>query len=343
MEIILIVASLAIVVGVCRSTDYPSAEITNGLVRVKLYLPVAKTGFYQGTRFDWSGVIGSLEYSGHNYYRPWFQRTDPKVVDYSYDGADIVAGTCCAMTGTPEEFSTNNKALGFDEAKVGGTFIKIGVGVLRKPDEAAYIIFRQYDLVDGGKWTVRQQADSVEFTQELSDPSTGYAYVYRKTVSLTKGQAQMVLDHSLRNTGERVIQSNVYNHNFLFLDNQAPGPYYTITFPFVIKTAQPPEKALAEIRDNQILFNKILAERDHVQFGIQGYGADAKDYDIRIENQKAGAGVRIRGDRPLARLALWSIKTPLSIEPFINMTIQPGAEFTWKLAYDYYTLPKAGS
>ena len=39
----------------------PEAEITNGTLRVRVYLPDATTGFYRGTRFDWSGVIGDLE------------------------------------------------------------------------------------------------------------------------------------------------------------------------------------------------------------------------------------------------------------------------------------------
>lgn len=113
----------------------PEAEIAHGPLRLRLYLPDANTGFYRGTRFDWSGVIGGLEYAGHNYYPQWFQRSDPSVHDFIYDGADIVAGPCTAVTGPAEEFVANGKALGYDEAKAGGTFVKIGVGVLRKPDD----------------------------------------------------------------------------------------------------------------------------------------------------------------------------------------------------------------
>src|SRR5439155_2547549 len=54
--------------------------------------------------------------------------------------------------------------------------------------------------------------DSVRFTQELTDPSSGYGYIYRKTVRLVEGKPEMVLEHSLRNTGRRTIQSAVYNH-----------------------------------------------------------------------------------------------------------------------------------
>jgi hypothetical protein len=76
-----------------------------------------------------------------------------------------------------------------------------------------------------------------------------------------------------------------------------------------------------------------------VTSSIQGFGDTATDYDIRVENRKVGAGVRIRGDRPLSNIALWSIRTVMAIEPYISMTIEPGKEFTWELTYDYYTFP----
>ena len=43
-------------------TAFPEAQISNGQIRAKLYLPDARRGFYRSTRFDWSGVIASLEY-----------------------------------------------------------------------------------------------------------------------------------------------------------------------------------------------------------------------------------------------------------------------------------------
>jgi hypothetical protein len=36
-------------------------------------------------------------------------------------------------------------------------------------------------------------------------------------------------------------------------------------------------------------------------------------YDIRTEDRKAGAGVRIRGDRPLIRLSVWSIRNVMAL------------------------------
>ena len=73
---------------------------------------------------------------------------------------------------------------------------------------------------------------------------------------------------------------------------------------------------------------------------FQGFSDSPKDYDIRIENKKVGAGMRITSDRPLSNVAYWSIKTVLAIEPFQALSIAPGAEFTWNINYEYYTLPK---
>jgi hypothetical protein len=318
------------------ATGAPRAEIGNGVLKVQFYLPNDLKGFYRGTRFDWSGVIGSLEYKGHRYYGPWFTKTDPTVIDFVYRGSDIVAGPCSAITGPVEEFSTDDKALGYDEAKPGGTFIKIGVGVLRKPrDGSSYNRFRLYEIVDPGVWKVRTTRDSIEFTQDLADPTSGYAYRYQKMIRLIEGLPEMVMKHTLKNTGNRKIASSVYNHNFLVLDGQPTGPDFVLEAPFEIKTKLA-DNTLAEARGHQFLYRKPLAGKDTVFTPLQGFGPTAADYRFNIENKKTGAGVKITGDRPLSNLVLWSIRSVLSLEPFVAMAIEPGQEFTWKYTYTYY-------
>jgi hypothetical protein len=318
-------------------TKAPQAEITNGILKAQFYLPDAQKGFYRGTRFDWSGVIGNLEYKGHRYYGPWFTKTDPKVNDFIYKGTDIIAGPCSAITGPVEEFSTDGKALGYDEAKAGETFLKIGVGVLRKPkDGGAYSPFRLYEIVDAGTWKVHKEDDRIEFTHEVADPATGYAYHYLKTIRLVKGRPDMVMDHKLKNTGKRPIATSVYNHNFLVLDGQPPGPDFVLKMPFEIKAKNALDKALAEVRGNQFVFLKALKGKEVVYTELLGFGAAAADYRFIFENKKVGAGLQITGDRPLSRVVLWSIRTVLSLEPYVAMTIEPGQEFTWQYTYTYY-------
>jgi hypothetical protein len=318
----------------------PTAELTNGLIRAKIYLPDPEKGYYRGTRFDWSGVIGSLEYAGHNYYGPWFNRIDPPVRDFTYAGSEIVVGRASGVTGPAQEFVSGETALGFEEAEPGGTFVKIGVGALRKPKDGRYERFGMMEMVDPGKWQVRPSRSFIVFRHELTDPASGYGYRYQKRVQLVEKQPQMVMEHTLRNTGKKPIRSEVYNHNFLVLDGLPPGPDFVLSVPFALKAERPLPPELAEVRGKQILYRKTLEGRDTVFGGFQGFGDSPKDYDLRIDNRRAGAGVRVTGDRPLSQLALWSIRTNISIEPFIRIDVVPGGEFTWKYTYEYYTLPK---
>jgi hypothetical protein len=328
------------VCGILSAAEVPQVELSNADIRLKVYLPDAKAGFYHATRFDWSGMIGSLIYKGHEYYGPWFQKVDPNVRDFSSDGPEIIASPCTAAVGPAEEFVTDaNQPLGYETAKLGGTFVKIGVGALRKPDDSAYSRFRLYEIADPGRWSVRTGPDSVEFTQELSDGSSGYGYVYRKRIKLIKGKPEMRIEHKLRNTGRAPIETDVYDHNFLRIDGEAPGPDYTITTPFQIRSNRPPDKGLAEIRGNRIVYLKTLANQERVATAIQGFGDRASDYDVSIENARAKVGLRITGDRPLQSEALWSIRAVLAVEPFIHISVAPGKEFAWSMTYDYFEVP----
>jgi hypothetical protein len=313
-------------------------QISNGIVQATIHPPDPVSGFYRGTRFDWSGVIGSLKYAGHNYYGPWFTKTNPTVKDYIYQGADIVAGPCSAVTGPAEEFSTNDEGLGFSDAAPGGTFLKIGVGVLRKPDNKKYNMFRLYDVVDHGKWSVQAKPDSVEFSQQVTDPSSGYGYLYQKTVRLVAGEPQMVIEHRLKNIGKWPIMSSVYDHNFLVLDNQGIGPDFTITLPFEIHPVKPVNAALGTVNGKTITYLKKLQGRDQFDVNIEAFGKNSKDYEITIENRHVGAGMKITGDQPLESEELWSIRSILAMEPYVHMSIEPGKDFTWKYTYDYYTI-----
>jgi hypothetical protein len=319
------------------SSTAPQSEISNGLIRVKLYLPDAVNGFYRGTRFDWGGVIADLEYKGHSYYGPWFTGTDPNVSDFIYKSStELIAGPCSAITGPVDEF---NPALGYADAKPGGTFVKIGVGVLRKLDDKPYSAYQLYPIVNGGKWSVKKGADSITFTQQLHDPSSGYGYVYEKKVSLIKGKPEMVIEHSLKNAATQAIHANVYDHNFLVMDKQPTSDAYSITFPFEVKADNAPDPKLAEIEKNQLLYRSTLEGEDRVYFNISGFGKSADDYKVRIDNKTANAGMTIKGDQPLYKMSLWSIRSVIAVEPFVELSIEPGSKFDWKYHYEYYTLP----
>lgn len=311
--------------GARGQADAPNAEISNGIVKAKLYLPNSEHGYYRGTRFDWSGVIASLEYRGHNYFGVWFPHYDPKLHD--------------AITGPVEEFRTATGpegGLGFAEAKPGETFVKIGVGVLRKPDEKPYSFARAYDLVNPGKWICRPEKDRVEFVQELVD-DLGYSYRYQKTVRLVSRKPELVLEHKLTNTGKRIIETDVYDHDFYVIDGTPTGPYFTVKFPFAPK----PESdfgTLAAIRRDELVFLKTLEDHQSAASFLKGFGPDAKDYDLRVENTKTKAGVQQTADRPISAMNFWSIHTTVCPEAYIHVRVEPRQSMRWTIRYRFYEL-----
>ncbi|MBI5008874.1 MAG: hypothetical protein HZB98_04345 [Bacteroidia bacterium] len=63
------------------ATKFPEAEISNKMIKAKLYLPDKEKGYYQGTRFDWSGNMPSLKVNGHEYFGQWFEKYSPEIHD----------------------------------------------------------------------------------------------------------------------------------------------------------------------------------------------------------------------------------------------------------------------
>jgi hypothetical protein len=306
-------------ISATQQEKFPEAEITNGIIRAHFYLPDSKKGYYQATRFDWSGIITSLEYKGHNYYGQWFEKYSPTIHD--------------AVMGPVEEFGP----VGYSDAKAGGSFIKIGVGSLSKADESVYSNFKLYQIANPGEWKVKKKSDQIQFVHVLKDAE--YSYEYKKTVHLIKGKPEMVLTHTLRNTGRRTIETSVYDHNFLVIDKQPTGPGYIIKFPVNVTGKGQGIGDIAQIQGNQMTFLRDLAKSEKIYCGaLQGFSNTAKEYDFRVENIKTGAGVRITCDQPILKLVFWASSTTVCPEPYIQVKVEPGQVFDWKIFYEYYTL-----
>ena len=147
---------------------------------------------------------------------------------------DVISAEFTAMVGPAEEFGV----VGYNEAKPGGLFVKPGIGVLRRADETPYNHSKPYEIANGGKWESNGAATRSSSSQTLKEPAIEFGYVYTKIIALTRGKPQMTIAHVLKNTGAKPIRTNVYNHNFMTIDKQPPGPDYEITFPFEVQRAQ---------------------------------------------------------------------------------------------------------
>lgn len=297
--------------------DAPAVRISNGIVTATIFMPDVERGYYQGTRFDWSGLIAELRANGHSYFGRWFAEYDPEKHD--------------AVAGPAQDWVTGQ---GFEEAPVGGTFVKVGVGVLRKPAEPIRG-FPTLEIVDHGTWTTEVRPDAVDFIHEVNDPISGYGYRHIKTVLLPSGKAELVLNQRLESTGINPIDTPMYNHNFFVLDEQPSGPDVEVTFPFELEPFNMRGDAVS-ITGNKI--NYLKPVDGSVRMQIRGFSNSPSDYSIRVENRKTGAGVLVTSDTPMSDLVFWSSPRTTCPEAYIHVHAEPGQTMDWQTKYQFYSL-----
>lgn len=295
--------------------QYPSAVISNNEVKMKVYLPDPEKGLYRATRFDWSGVIGSTQYQGHEYFGYWKDTHDPL---YHED-----------LTGPVEGFI--DPGLGYSDAQAGGKFIRTGVGILEKGDETEYNWTGTYKILDHGTWNIDQGEGWLSFTHEINS-DFGYAYVYKKTIKLKNDG--FIIEHMLQNTGTKTIETDQFNHNFFMIDKEKSGPSFTVSFPYAISTNDD-LKGILEIKDKDLNFIKEL-NGNSVFLELSGFSNEIADHQVTITNNKSGAGVTFSVDKPLSRMAFWACETTLCPENFIQISVAPDEQENWTSDYSLF-------
>jgi hypothetical protein len=306
----------------------PHKDISNGIISAKVYVP-GENGFYRGTRFDRAGVVAHATYKGTDYGRYWFSSQSPQVHDFAWRDHQVTVSTASGAAGPAEEFT----GIGFDEAGMGGKFLKVGVGILKR-DTDKYDFVHTYPVVNEGKRGYSATKTSVRLTQDLNDKDTGWGYHYVKTVRLVPGKAEMVVEHVLTNTGTKPIETAVYCHNFLSLS--LGNENVALTAPFALVAGKPLQPDAASVNGKTLKYLRAVKEGESVTSPFTGFGTSASDYDFKVVNTKTGFGQRIRADQPLARINFWSIRTIFSWEPYIAISLKPGETKKWTYTYDYF-------
>lgn len=295
--------------------QYPNVVLSNKEVKVKVFLPDSENGLYRATRFDNSSVIGSVQYKGHEYFGYHKDTHDPLFA------VDIL--------GPAEGYKT--PGLGYDEAKPGGQFIRIGVGVLEKDNAEKYNYMTTFKVVDYGKWQIKNGKDWIEFTHTVSSDN-GYGYIYKKTIKLTDNG--FTIEHKLKNSGVKAIETDQYSHNFFMIDNEKSGPSFNISYPFTI-SSDSDLKGLMEFKDNNLYFIKYL-ENTAAYVEFKDVSKKVEDNQFTVTNKKSGAGVTFSLDKPLFRVAFWANKNTLCPENYIQLSAAPGEEEAWTSSYKLF-------
>ncbi|MFC1539366.1 hypothetical protein ACFL6H_08075 [Candidatus Latescibacterota bacterium] len=303
---------------------YPHVVLTNGIVETSVFLPDAEKGFSRSARYDWSGHTWDLTWNGHSYFlqrnekypMPLTQVHDPL---FAHNGA-----------GFATEFYANGRE---DGCK---TYLKVGIGHLDSEDSNI--------IIDSGQWSTSHGENWIEFTHKLSE-SCGYGYIYIKRMELTAGKPEMVISHSLKNTGIKAINTQQYNHNFFCIDNDYSGRNYQLDLFFTpeferVAPEQFQEKKNFEpyaiFQDNKLLFMKDIDVEEGIFAIFNGFDKSLAHNHGIVRNKRTGACVEITGDFSLWGYRFWAEDVSFCPELFIEILVEPGETQSWKSVYTFF-------
>jgi hypothetical protein len=272
-----------------------------------------------GARFSRAGVVAQATMAGHSWFGPWRHDAPPP------DAHDAVTGTAgefgMGINGMPAP-------LGYADAAPGETFVKIGVGVLRRPDDAPYSFANVYEIVESPVWDVNRDGNAITMRQTLAHAAWGYRYTY----AVTLDGAAFITHHCLENIGRRSIDQAHYAHNFFVFDGQPIGDGCTVTFPFVPAPRRMSDEMAQEGRC--LRFTSPTLSAPAVFTELDGHGDTPADNGVEMQHARAGIGVRVTGDRPVLRYHFFATQLTICPEPFVAVNVAPGETIAWQHRYD---------
>lgn len=304
---------------------FPVIILSNGLLEVEVLAVDKNNGYYRACRFDWSGFMAQVTYKGHTYFQDW-RGYDGSLNPGTHDPLNIGSGT-----GIAEEFRL---PLGYEAATAGGAFVKVGVGVLEKSTDAAYVFSNHYKILDTGEWKVSCDKDWVLFEHTVKTVF-GYGYRYLKKISLVPDKAEIDVLHTLENTGGKDIVTSTYCHNFFRFDNDFINPNYLLRFPQDITTSAD-FTGKAEIKGKTLRLLKSLEDRVPIRGGLNAGSTNA----FTLSNDKTHTAVHVTGSHPLspnpnASFYVYIWRMAHCPEPMIDLDIKPGKATSWNNNYRF--------
>jgi len=289
--------------------------LRNSNVEIRIDFPQE---IYKHARFDWTGMVSEVKYL--NKPVSGFEKLDGR--DDSLFGK-----------GFYNEFGIVNP-LGFEEAKIGDWFHKIGIGLLRK-EESQYYFHKEHEIKPA-QFSVIKETDKIIFKCK-SPEYNDFSYLFEKEIILRESGFEV--KYHLENTGQQKINTSEYNHNFLAIDKDLIGSDYILKFPFQLnpklfgETVNPEQ--LIEIGKKEIRFLGNLNEEFFFSNLSGGSTVEAK---WELENIRSKIGISETVNSPTNSINLWGRNHVISPELFIDIEVNPGSSKTWTRAYHLYEL-----
>lgn len=269
-----------------------------------------------GTRFDRTGWVTQVRLEGAG-------------IDFCVPES-LIAGQGTGGEGLSGEFGID-KAIGYDEAKPGETFVKLGIGALTRIDEESYNFARTYPAE---AYEVRTEAGrrEIRFTMNIPEHN-GYAAKLVKTISIDG--RRLHVRYKLENLGGKKIKTNEYVHNFIGIGGHSVGPDYVLKLPYAPKLKILGDGGVEEkleLTDGQLTWNEEAGGEYYALY--EGFEQGEAPY-WELLHAPSGARVSESGNFDAAKLGIWGSGHVVSAEVFIDLALEPGESKTWTRTYAF--------
>ena len=277
--------------------------------RVKVEIAYPGT-VYRGSRFDWTGFVTQITLDGRHTF----------CVPEQYEPGKGTGGI-----GFCNEFGIRTP-VGYDEAKVGEQFPKIGTGLLTRKSDGEYDFFSPYEVEPFPIFVTADDTNAC-FTVEPLE-CHGYSVRLQKTVSI-KGNT-LAIGYKLGNAGSKPIFTTEYCHNFIGINGKKIGRDYTLSFPCKV--------GINRLSGNFIPYDdKILWEETPKSdfYGMIEADLSGEPWQWQICHEPSGTGIRETSKLPVSEYAVWGSTHVVSPELFVEVSIKPDETMTWTREYEF--------
>jgi hypothetical protein len=277
-----------------------------------LTVEISKPGtFYSGSRFDWTGFITQITLNGKHHF----------CVDES-----LIKGFGTGGRGLCNEFGIH-EPIGYEEARVGECFPKLGIGLLEKKSDEPYDFFEAY-AISPYEVDVKSDANRVSFMSK-SCSCRGYAARLQKNIEIIDNR--MEIHYTLENTGDKTLDTTEYVHNFVSIDDADIGPHNRLSFSFELTGNNVPD--VFRVMGNSIEWRRIPDKEFYwTPRGFEGHSSSW----WRLENKNTGVGMQETCSFPVLKAAIWGKTHVVSPEMFIHLLLKPGEVKTWTRSYEFF-------
>ncbi|KAL9180952.1 hypothetical protein ACHAXT_009757 [Thalassiosira profunda] len=221
------------------SAAYANVTLESPIMSARVFMPLGRgvtpqDSYYLGSRFEHGSMIGDINFGGDSEvygHGVWRMPHDPS---WPESGVGLASEFGCGDNGSrcPGKGDITNGLLGYEEAKPGEPFLKIGVGALVKgycPEcvgdaNLEYKFNSPYQFHRLPVWKVLPSPGPNEITFVSEESLGDYGYRIQKTVRVDGNV--LTVRNLLSNSGKKQFTTPWYSHHFFNGDDVPVGPGY---------------------------------------------------------------------------------------------------------------------